>query len=411
MDQVYACAAKVLIWLGCGDSDTTAFINYVNAGHLQPSFFDRQSFHRPNTTGLYLDGEHAGYYKIERNDYWRRLWIVQEVILAKDVEIAMGFHSMPWSDLFDRMYAGDDPRPRGGEDEDNLYAHMEIIRRARDNPHGTSSVQGLTDWVFQCRKQNCGHPLDRVYATLGLARNRDHFVVDYVRTPRQLVEYTLERFDSANLVAASEIARIVDPVQTTPINGLPSRFLDQHCPRLPQTRYVATAVVDTGKARTTSGTPEEWKLAIGSAAFEVTRCPCNICSPTSGGQMNTASALNINPQNNDIVTEIPKTNLLVLCRRRHTSNQLDFVACIAKEKWGMEAGYGPYYCYYPEDDSFGTLMKTETSISLGPNAIEWEISWRTAFALAEEVRILTMPGWDMSQGENPMNEWKHECGY
>jgi Heterokaryon incompatibility protein (HET) len=414
MDQVYTHAAKVLIWLGRGDGDTTAFINHVNTGHLRPSFFERQSFHRPKHTGPHLDEAHAGYYKIERNKYWRRLWIVQEVILAKDVEIVMGFYSMPWSALFDGMHVGDDPRPRGGEDEGNLYAYMEILRRAKDDPHGTSSVQGLADWVFQCRKQSCGDPLDRVYATLGLARTRDHFVVDYGRTLGQLVEYTLERFDSANLVAASEIARILDPpVQTTTINKLSSGFLDQSCPRLPQTRYVATAVIDSGKAKTTSRTPEEWKLAIGSKPFELTRCPCNKCSLTSVRPMNPASAVNINPQNNDIVTEIPQTNLLVLCRRRRTSNQLDFVACVAKERWGMEAESGPYYCYFPEDGSFGDLMKTQTKISLvpGADAIEWEINWRTAFALAEEAHMSTMPGWDMSQGEDPMNVWKHECGY
>ena len=411
MDQVYTHASKVLIWLGCGDSDTTTFIDYVNAGHLRPSFFDRLSFYNPNHTGMHLDEAHTGYNKIERNNYWRRLWIVQEVILAKGIDIVMGFSSMSWSALFDGMHVDDDPRPRGGEDEGNLYAYMEILRRAKDDPHGTSSVKGLTDWVYQCRKQDCGDPLDRVYATLGLAKTQDHFVVDYSRTPGQLVEYTLERFDSANLVAATEIARILDPpVQNTSVNRLSSGFLGQSCPRLPHTRYVATAVMDSGNAKTTSRTPEEWKLAIGSEPFELTRCPCNKCSQAIVRQTNPAGALSIHPQSNDIVTEIPKTNLLVLCRCRGTSSQLDFVACVAKEQYGPEAEYGPYYCYFPEDGGLGDLMKTQTRISLvpGTDAIEWEMNWRTAFALADEALISTMPGYDMSQGEDPMNVWKHE---
>ncbi|CAH0045103.1 unnamed protein product [Clonostachys solani] len=87
MGDIYTGADHVYIWFG---RDTAG-------GGLFNMLSDLQILVQDHKTNNALPGLALFF----ENDYWRRVWIVQELILARDVLIVYGFHVVPWKVLED----------------------------------------------------------------------------------------------------------------------------------------------------------------------------------------------------------------------------------------------------------------------------------------------------------------------
>ncbi len=113
-----------------------------------------------------------------RQTYWRRMWIVQEVLLASYVVVCVGEVQMSWEDLSTLIlgfgHILNDKIPRFYEPKP---AAAFIKMREQPVQAGYGSLQHLM--ARYSRQQECLDPRDRVYALLSLATDCEDVFPDY----------------------------------------------------------------------------------------------------------------------------------------------------------------------------------------------------------------------------------------
>ncbi|ETI21671.1 hypothetical protein G647_08018 [Cladophialophora carrionii CBS 160.54] len=77
----YTRAQRVIVWLGTGDEG-------------QKKALEQLGSHSPS---VQAPGELESLLALCENDYWDRIWIVQEVILAKKLLLKYDNQKIPWS--------------------------------------------------------------------------------------------------------------------------------------------------------------------------------------------------------------------------------------------------------------------------------------------------------------------------
>ena len=103
MGRIYASADNVLVWLGKGDDGLWQAMEDLREEQLSlgEHYFspmkeesdDREMYKRFERHAEVLT-------RISQHPYWQRAWIMQEVILAKEISIRCRNHSIPGSMLF-----------------------------------------------------------------------------------------------------------------------------------------------------------------------------------------------------------------------------------------------------------------------------------------------------------------------
>ena len=105
MGSIYSKARQVLIWLGEGNEETDRDVLLSN------EMVDRLSFYRPGIQTqqmltaiedaiIDVPFEHlSAFARILRRQWFERIWIVQEVVLAKDAVVLLGHQQIPWEAL------------------------------------------------------------------------------------------------------------------------------------------------------------------------------------------------------------------------------------------------------------------------------------------------------------------------
>jgi hypothetical protein len=85
MREIYSKAAKVVAWLGVGPKSVVNAIKQIR--HWDSQHFDGKVLLDVKMELSYLD-------RLTSSDYWNRLWIIQEYILAKEVELWCGHSTL-----------------------------------------------------------------------------------------------------------------------------------------------------------------------------------------------------------------------------------------------------------------------------------------------------------------------------
>ena len=197
MGEIFSRADQVLIWLGDA-SENNGLIRYAKDHNVDVHEIKWSSFFKTTTIGQSMpcdkDAEHHLELIID-NDYWTRLWVVQEIQLARDLAIVFGqtqtsleavasmlaFCFQCWFD-HDRLWPKlklDLTIPR--DDTDTARALFNInYRRGRAIADGQFSSQSFVDLLAAFENQKCTEPKDKTYGLLSLTpyTNVD-FPVDY----------------------------------------------------------------------------------------------------------------------------------------------------------------------------------------------------------------------------------------
>ena len=165
MSDIYSSAKEVVVWLGESNSDLD-YVFDVFAGKMH---FDYSS---------------PGLQKIEKataafcsRDYWGRLWIVQEMLLAQKVSYWCGAKAIGQKSMAknSKSYT-----IRGGGDYQLPWS---LIDKACSGPQEW-------DWkmlLLRFGSQKCADPLDRVYGLLGIVQPQFRVTVDYSTSKAKLV--------------------------------------------------------------------------------------------------------------------------------------------------------------------------------------------------------------------------------
>lgn len=171
MSRIYTEAACVVAWLGAEGEDSDVAVSYIEG--LSQS-----------TVSAYTRLQHPREYDALKalfaRPYWRRLWIIQEVVLARNVTFLCGARQLSW--LAVKTFA------HGWHVTRNIRAHVTTLFSIHDDgdlqsssarshwlgsyTRGYDATGSLRELVYRSCDFECSDPRDKIYAVMGIYKNR-----------------------------------------------------------------------------------------------------------------------------------------------------------------------------------------------------------------------------------------------
>ncbi|KAN0093541.1 Heterokaryon incompatibility protein (HET) domain containing protein [Hyaloscypha variabilis] len=157
MGEIYSRAFAVLAWLGCEEDGCYLVMDFLRNKMREDEFK--------------LGREHSALFPAVVRDYWTRVWILQEFVLASSVTVHCGTKAVDWMafELVGKQEGRDlivDPARAVGFNRSSR-------RKQRRNP--ADPCTPLLDLMALFSNRHCMDPRDMVYGLLGMAAEfRDH---------------------------------------------------------------------------------------------------------------------------------------------------------------------------------------------------------------------------------------------
>lgn len=184
MGRIYERAAFVLAWLGLGCEGALHLLAAADAAQLR-------SVYKPYTYSFQMSEFSGSLVPFLESNYWTRMWVVQEFVLARDVVFASGSALVPWeraSKVFPDVY-GHHSLSRYGCAPTLVNERRQQMFRREQGFH-----PDLHELVRRFGLMKCSDPRDKIFALVGLLgpSSDNVLVVDYSLTPAQLSLKTLK---------------------------------------------------------------------------------------------------------------------------------------------------------------------------------------------------------------------------
>lgn len=188
MGDVYERAATVVIWLGLANERTEVgmrILDFIVGGH------DLNG----NTPWMSSPPEllRAGLNDVVGRPYFRRIWVVQELVRARKLIVMCGALSFGWnadatSRLLTRLkFAEISPAwEEAGLVGIDMTPMVEMIELANIKAHGLRPTIGSLDIMHNMRHRNATDPRDMVFALSSLAPDMKGFQIDYTMSRDEL---------------------------------------------------------------------------------------------------------------------------------------------------------------------------------------------------------------------------------
>ena len=184
MKTIYSEAESVSIWLGSAEEgnlciEAMKFLKDMDTRSLDDQSMEIQPIPKAiNFTQSQCDAISA----LCQVAYWERMWIFQEVVLAREATMCYGSWTVRFSTFQRVMPAVSSARsPAGDERKTSSFAYNLCMYRwfSRDAPMLHSALQC-------CRARKATDIRDRIYGLLGLVEAEPSIEVDYQITPLKL---------------------------------------------------------------------------------------------------------------------------------------------------------------------------------------------------------------------------------
>ncbi|KAH6664929.1 heterokaryon incompatibility protein-domain-containing protein, partial [Halenospora varia] len=183
MGEIYSRASMVIIWLGCpslAESLTARLLfDWINIyGHEEWSLQTYKREYHPSPDNLHLWHDLA---RLGTLSYWRRTWIVQEIVLAGNISLQYGNNKATWTGIeyLERGLSLNDTRSLPRHVEDGPIMRLQHQHKLHhSNPPVHSSLEALLEAT---KTSLCGDPRDRVFALVGIAAH-NRIKPDYSKT-------------------------------------------------------------------------------------------------------------------------------------------------------------------------------------------------------------------------------------
>lgn len=184
MAEIYSKATEVLIWLGpAQDSDDWAIDYIANPqynGYIENALYQkytRQSLMNSMPQEALMPPPEplfSGICSFIEKPYWKRLWVVQEVFIAKSRIILCGDHQLSWKAFHAFTY---------------LLGHPQACNDAFELCIEASEgkLENLDTVVRRYSKKKCEDGRDKIYGVQALVRPGQRIYVDYSKSARQLL--------------------------------------------------------------------------------------------------------------------------------------------------------------------------------------------------------------------------------
>ena len=181
MSEIYRSAEEVAAWLGEASSSSGQAMQLLLA-LPEPSADEKVSTEIAIKSSSKQSVDHSGHVlnDLFSRPYWRRSWVIQEIVCAKKVTLQCGPHSLDWEDM---------------KSIDSLYNHNAIDSRDRAAAVALQSLRqsyrfgerlGLDHLLFATRHHLCTNVEDRIFSLLSLLSKADAadplLQVDYMKS-------------------------------------------------------------------------------------------------------------------------------------------------------------------------------------------------------------------------------------
>jgi hypothetical protein len=176
MGQIYRKATTVMVWLGEldeGSKNTPQILENFNASVTKGAAFSSNELTRVSKSVEAL----------LTHSWWRRAWVMQEVMLASHVSVLLGSRQLPWKTLETAfmLYKETMVYSEREGNSDSLLDAKAGVRSASaifDSRVDTQKEEGasersLHNLILANAGRNVLDPRDRIYALLGLASDRN----------------------------------------------------------------------------------------------------------------------------------------------------------------------------------------------------------------------------------------------
>jgi hypothetical protein len=186
MRDIYAKASKVVVWLGKSTKATASTFDFLRQfGNAGASERDTVwNHHTTQSTWRNLRNE---FIRIFDHDWWSRAWIIQEIVVGRNVVMQRGRHKIEWEavhSLFTYSPFGND---EFGDFEAPMFAkNIQSLRTEANTTEAPSTMLG--ELVSRFRFQSATFGSDKIYALLGLlkADNPSLIIPDYSKSPDEV---------------------------------------------------------------------------------------------------------------------------------------------------------------------------------------------------------------------------------
>ncbi|KAF5001519.1 hypothetical protein FGRMN_990 [Fusarium graminum] len=196
MPRIYSCAKSVAIWLGPKENESTRAVKCIDeiASASGEDISEISSLLKTSAG----NGDLIAVASLFRREYWRRLWVVQEIFYAKRISVYCGLTILPWesyqhasmvfkqhrkelatvNDDRERMYLPISPDHFNNE-QTLIYQGPASIPNL--NFQTSDKPEVLLHVLRTCRRKLALDPRDKLFGILGVLPDniRQRFRVDY----------------------------------------------------------------------------------------------------------------------------------------------------------------------------------------------------------------------------------------
>jgi hypothetical protein len=204
MSDIYRRANYVYVWLGKSDDSTEAVMKTLKSGYRcyhDPNIMNKRArslkiLGGDRTTIRNEDVISVSEHPISRpalqdffgNPYWLRLWIVQEIMLARYIRVVCGETILSWDEL---------KRFCSSIQQGYISTTIHMVPRQVMwlANHALSAKQySYADLLLTFSSSECENPQDRVYGLQGLIPDADRAEIDYAKPAREIFPHTARAF-------------------------------------------------------------------------------------------------------------------------------------------------------------------------------------------------------------------------
>jgi hypothetical protein len=176
MGKIYKSSRVTRLWLGHGDSDVHSFLRWTEGGPINESYEENHQY----ITSTAVNGVK----NVIDNDYWTRLWIVQEVILSLEIQVYIHQWEFAWINFVDSCYLA--LRACHPCTQDTSYKDLGMIFVLDEQRRKEWECERrFADLIRSYGSCKCFDIRDRVFGLAGLAKDLV-LDVDYSLSPIQL---------------------------------------------------------------------------------------------------------------------------------------------------------------------------------------------------------------------------------
>ncbi|KAF2419594.1 hypothetical protein EJ08DRAFT_706536 [Tothia fuscella] len=196
MSQIYSDAAQVLTWVGFAQDNSDRVIDFMHAANTRNATRDLPLDNRA-TYGLEFKRlmQQARMSQMElmaffSRSYWTRVWVAQEVLLAKKWIIYCGSQELDSAALFNMIgkLRYNDKDTTAIIREVQWLEQKKVFQRNPQQKRYQSEILGMLAHL------NCMDPRDRIYGMQALVAEDGRILIDYTLSPGELFWIVLPHF-------------------------------------------------------------------------------------------------------------------------------------------------------------------------------------------------------------------------